>query len=99
MRSTVDPRRAAGEFETAVSVKFSRFAQLALLVMLLGIQLCLFLAGAIAADPGTDVAVPDLEVLRRWQAGTNLSEVTAGRGHLIKPGYILFLRVALPNGG
>ena len=99
MRSTVDPRRAAREFETAVSVKFSRFAQLALLVTLLGIQLCLFLAGAITADPGTDVAVPDLEVLRRWQVGTDLSEVTAGRGHLIKPGYILFLRVALPNGG
>lgn len=59
----------------------------------------LFLAGAIAASPGTGLAQPDLEIVRGWLAGSNIEHMPTGRGHLAKPGYLLFLRIMLPQGG
>lgn len=69
------------------------------LLLLLGALFFLYLWGAAGARPGTEVALPDLTVVREWIKTGGLKDFSTDPGHLAKPGYLLFLKLALPQGG
>ena len=70
-----------------------------MLGVLVALIVTLYVGGAIHARPGTAVALPDLEILRRWIAGGHPGDLSTWPQHLAKPGYLLFLWVMLPRGG
>ncbi len=71
----------------------------ALALCVLGFLTLLYLRGAQRADPGVAAAREDLDILRTWIATGLLTDHPTDFAHLTKPGFLLYLRAALPHAG
>ncbi|MFY9551662.1 MAG: hypothetical protein WAU32_10965 [Thermoanaerobaculia bacterium] len=77
--------------------RFPIVASLAAAVFVLAALL--YLRGAAHADPGVVAAREDLDLVRNWIASGRISDLVEDPSHLPKPGYLAYLRAALPHGG
>jgi hypothetical protein len=66
---------------------------------LFAIAAALYLRGAMRANPGIAAARQDLELVHRWSATGRISDLATDPSHLPKPGYLAYLRIALPHAG
>lgn len=67
--------------------------------LLLTLITVLYLLGALRASPGVAFARNDLDIVRALQQTGRLADHPTEPAHLTKPGYILYLAVALPHAG
>jgi hypothetical protein len=68
-------------------------------LFLFALTAALYAAGASRADPGTGLARSDLEVLRHWKESGRIEDLAGDPSHLVKPGYLIYLRAMLPHEG
>ena len=67
--------------------------------VLFAIAVALYLRGATRADPGIAAAREDLELVSSWRTTGRISDLASDPSHLPKPGYLAYLRMALPSRG